>query len=130
MVCELMLIYSYYCLLVAAIAKPYLNHFLRKKRKDANNKKIAYEFQVEEIVWNFWKESAKLRCPMLSVLFRDISLVQPTSAGAERVFSLMRHQKLSARSSEDYVYTQTMCRHNSLSLPSVIELIDLDELLL
>jgi hypothetical protein len=45
-------------------------------RKDQNGK----SFKPEEIVWSFW-ETNQLFLPNLAKLFRDLALIQPTSAG-------------------------------------------------
>jgi hypothetical protein len=65
----------------------------------------------EFIVWDWW-ESHKIRLPNLHSLFRDVALLQPTSAGAERVFSLFRHMEISSSASEETLDIQGCAYYN------------------
>lgn len=56
--------------------------------------------QPEQDVWAWWKDH-KNTLPNLSCLFKFVALLQPTSAGAERVFSLYRKMDWNAVTSEE-----------------------------
>ena len=58
------------------INSPSLEEFLRKNHQ-------AGVKRPEEIVWDFWAEN-KPAIPNLAIFARNLALLQPTSAGAER----------------------------------------------
>ncbi len=90
--------------------KPSINQLLRKTEKE--NGVVKKSFLVEDSVFQFWLEY-KNRLPLFSRWFRDFCLIQPTSAGAERVFSLLRHMSISGPCLEDTIAVRTVCHYNS-----------------
>lgn len=68
--------------------------------------------KVEEAVWNWWKEH-HTSMPNLSSLFRFVAVLQPTSAGAERVFSLFRKLDISDSAYEETLSLQATTYYNA-----------------
>lgn len=103
---------SYLLLLILLdFPKPNINQLLRKVEKDENGI-MKKPFPVEDLVFQFWVEH-KNRLPLFSRWFREFSLIQPTSGGAERVFSLFRHMPISDACLEDTVAVRTICYYNT-----------------
>jgi hypothetical protein len=90
--------------------KPSIKQLLRKAEKEDGV--VRKPFPVEDLVFQFWLEY-KNRLPLFSRWFRDFCLIQPTSAGAERVFSLLRHMTISGPCLEDTIAVRTVCHYNS-----------------
>jgi hypothetical protein len=95
------------------ILKPTDSEFFRKTKRDKDGKKMKNKGPpVEEIVWNFYKANWT-RVPCFGAFVKQLALLQPTSAAAERVFSMLRHLRVSANSSEEHVSLQAICKYNS-----------------
>jgi hypothetical protein len=90
---------------------PTTNELLRKSAKDVNGK-TTKPTPLEDTVFQFWFDQ-KNRVPLFSRWFREFALLQPTSAGAERVFSLYRHLFFSQVCYEDTVAVRTICHYNA-----------------
>ena len=78
----------------------------------------TYIAEVEDISKSIdpleWWESNEERLPNWASAFKKLVLVQPSSAAAERVFSLSKSfSKLQTRSLEDYVQLSIMLQYNN-----------------
>jgi hypothetical protein len=85
-------------------AKPSVDRLLRI---DAEAK-----VQVEDEVWNWWRDR-KNGLPCLASLFKLVAVMLPTSAPAERVFSLMRKMTINENASEECISLGTCLYVNS-----------------
>jgi len=84
---------------------PHVSAFLREST-------VPIDELPENIVWNFWR-TQRNTLPVLAAVVQKLAMLQPSSAGVERVFSLFRHMNVTHSALDETLCLQTVLHHNS-----------------
>ena len=85
-------------------------NFVKKAKWAKNDCMVASEDVPTDINPVAWWKSHAMELPKWANAFRLVLLVQPSSAAAERVFSILQH--FTAQQQEDYLKLSVMLQYN------------------